>query len=87
MPIFYRSEKEKKARARLEKSQEDLRVAKLDYKSAKTDLRLEKTARKQKRVQEKFKRVHAEAHDSPSHHVGRCGAACRLGRVAHGHWR
>lgn len=29
--------------------------------------------------------AHAEAHSRPDHHVGPCSAACRAGRVKHGH--
>lgn len=29
--------------------------------------------------------AHAQAHSSPSHHVGTCGVGCRAGTVAHPH--
>lgn len=84
MPIFYRSKEEREAQARLANQREELRVAKIDYKSAKTQVKVARAARKQARAEEKLQRLHAESH-SRGHHAGRCGVACRLGKIAHGH--
>ena len=86
MPLFYRSQDEKEARARLANAKDSLKTAKIRFKAAKTEFRTVKTVEKEKRTFEKARRLEAHPHSS-GHHGGKCDAACRAGRSTHGHRR
>lgn len=60
MPLFYRSQEEREARAHLNNLREDLRTAKLNYGSARTEVKIAQAKRKEQRSLVKTKRLHAE---------------------------